>query len=93
MPGLILQPGADPRGGLRPQLANPRLGHIHDCPDFLQIQPLLVAQRQQQLFAVGQGIDGVDQGLAEIPGQQRVQWVPAGRAVDQGRGPVGLAGG
>ncbi|MNR44946.1 hypothetical protein D3C85_1637510 [compost metagenome] len=54
---------------------------------------MLVAQRQQQLFAVGQGVDGVDQCLAEIACQQRVQRIAAGRSVVQGGRPIGLAGG
>ncbi|MNR44954.1 hypothetical protein D3C85_1637590 [compost metagenome] len=54
---------------------------------------MLVAQRQQQLFAVGQGIDGVYQRLAEVARQQRVQRVAAGRSVVQRGRPIGLAGG
>ncbi|MDT4835352.1 hypothetical protein FQZ97_690130 [compost metagenome] len=52
---------------------------------------MLVAQRQQQLFAVGEGVDGVDQRLAEVAGQEGVQRVAVGRAVAQGGRPVGLA--
>src|SRR5688572_26542655 len=57
----VLELGAQPRHRLRVQLAHARLGHAQHLADFAKIEVLLVVQAHQDLFALGQALDGLDQ--------------------------------
>src|SRR5690606_12015397 len=61
-----LQPAAQAQHGLAVDLADARLAHAEHRADLLQVQFLLVVQRQHQLLAFGQHGDGLAQLLAEL---------------------------
>ena len=52
------------------QLADAGFRNVEDGDDFLEIEVLFVVQAHEQLFALGQGLDRFDQGLAETVGKQ-----------------------
>ena len=63
---LPLHSHLQPQDGLRVQLRDAGLGHAEHLADLAQGQLLVVVERDHELLAVGQALDGVGQGLAQL---------------------------
>ncbi|ABA47901.1 hypothetical protein BURPS1710b_0059 [Burkholderia pseudomallei 1710b] len=55
------------------QLAHARLAHLEHRADLAQVQPALVVQRHQQLLALRQALDRIDERAAQMLVEQRRQ--------------------
>src|SRR5277367_1533873 len=61
----LKQRGLQAQQRLTVQLADARFGDFQHGADLLQIQLLLVVEREHQLLALGQLFNGIDDGLTQ----------------------------
>ena len=66
--GQVLQPGTQMEDGFDPDLRNPCLRQLQDLANLAQCEFLKVVQRQDDLFLLGQRVDGRGQVPCEIRG-------------------------